>query len=1289
MGNRGVYTGVFIVLFLLAGSMSLAGETAEGVFVSDSLESIIQEKGEARVIVMMKDREELAETGAGVRAQLNEEFEQRIKSDAISAVGKDRVEHEFRSFNGFAASINEDELASLQDNKYIKGIYADQKVHAFLSDSTQIIDAVDVWPLQYQGINLTGSGQTICIIDTGVDYTHPDLGGCFGAGCKVIDGFDLVDGGEPMDDNGHGTHVAGIAAANGILRGVAPDANILAVKALDQYGDGFLIDIEIGIEGCIYYADIYNISVITMSLGTDPPFVYDDYCDNLDSNPPLAEAINAAYDANITVVVATGNDFLSQYISSPACIANATPISATNKDDTIAGYANRNWMVQLMAPGTSIMSTYPGYGYASMDGTSMATPHVSGVIALLQQYYRAHEGEYTLPFYLEFAMGNSGIQIPDGGTGNTFTRINAFEALLVFGLDLDQDGIADDQDNCMSVANPDQSDSDGDGIGDACEPDNDDDGIIDDLDNCPYTYNPDQADTDGDGIGDACDIDLDEDGVIDDDDNCPADYNPGQADEDGDGFGDVCDNCPADINPNQADSDNDTVGDVCDNCVDFENTDQADADTDGIGDVCDNCINDANPNQEDTDGDLIGDACDACVNDSDNDIDQDGVCGDVDNCVDIPNPDQLDNDGDGLGNECDNCPDDANPDQTDTDQDGVGDLCEPDDDNDGVIDDDDNCQLVYNPDQTDTDNDGLGDACDNCELVYNPTQSDIDGDNVGNACDNCMLEPNSDQSNNDGDDLGDACDNCIYDDNPDQLDTDNDDVGNACDNCLDSSNPNQEDGDGDLIGDVCDDCANDPDNDIDQDGICGDEDNCPNDENEFQEDDDFDDIGDVCDACPDDTLNDADSDGICGNDDYLLYDGSYVVYNDASGSVYVTVSGSVELNQQFSGMMDVVFMIASDTIMEFVYDFATKTVLNLAEVEITAGIDANESSFAVIEGIDLTLSDTTKTVYLDVSNNPDNQICIKDMEIASVSEISADCNAENEFPIICDGVPASGYTCTLVEEDSKYKIEGMVHSGMMEFSSTIDPTPTPVTDNPGGGGGGGGGRRRLLCTPEWECTDWSGCINSYKRRTCEDKNECNTDDSPSTEERCVSITAAAAGISAQEALPEETIEQEDQEGSAQAQVEEQAQQSVEQTTAESDATAQDSGRGLLEITGAFFANAGKPGSMPSWLYLLLLILLIAIVVGIVVVSRRIVTQTVVVGVGDREKNKQPNAAAVPAKPKRYSQKSLKKLESYVEKALKEGKNESRILSSLEKVGWDKQTVQRVIQSKSSEFYKED
>jgi len=194
-------------------------------------------------------------------------------------------------------------------------------------------------------------------------------------------------------------------------------------------------------------------------------------------------------------------------------------------------------------------------------------------------------------------------------TSGGITRTDTL-GIVISETDNDNDGVADVDDNCSTISNTDQTDTDGDNIGDACDPDDDNDGVLDVDDNCSIVSNPVQADADIDGIGDACDPDDDNDDVVDVNDNCPYTNNSDQNDTDGDGVGNVCDTCSTISNADQTDADGDGVGDVCDNCQLITNADQLDIDGDGVGDSCDNCPVVSNADQSDTDGDSIGDVCD-------------------------------------------------------------------------------------------------------------------------------------------------------------------------------------------------------------------------------------------------------------------------------------------------------------------------------------------------------------------------------------------------------------------------------------------------------------------------------------------------------------------------------------------------------------------------------------------------------------------------------------------------------------------------------------------------------
>ncbi|MEB3196428.1 MAG: S8 family peptidase [Candidatus Sericytochromatia bacterium] len=212
-----------------------------------------------------------------------------------------------------------------------------------------------------------GSRDTrIAIIDTGIDYTHPDLAD------HVVKGPDFVNGDDdPMDDNTHGTHCAGIAGAsaeNGIgVAGVAPGATLMAVKVMDKQGTGEVANI---CKGIVWAAD-QGAHVISVSLGGR-------------GGPEAKQAaVDYARSKGALVVAAMGNDgqFLAFY---PAANKGVFAVGATTQQDTRADFSNMGVWMSVTAPGHKILSTVLRGGYWALSGTSMATPHVAGLAALVK-----------------------------------------------------------------------------------------------------------------------------------------------------------------------------------------------------------------------------------------------------------------------------------------------------------------------------------------------------------------------------------------------------------------------------------------------------------------------------------------------------------------------------------------------------------------------------------------------------------------------------------------------------------------------------------------------------------------------------------------------------------------------------------------------------------------------------------------------------------------------------------------------------------------------------------------
>jgi subtilisin family serine protease len=392
-----------------------------------------------------------------------------------------RIVHDYNNMESVSVKIDGKNVSKLASLGNLIRVYEDKKVKALLHDSAPLIYADQVW---IEGF--TGKDVKVCVVDTGVDYTHAALGSCsplitngnvesyilqsshpyqasynhtwtitkpgytkisvhfvnisldngydfiyikdkdnnivqsftgnykdvwsvsvpgdtikinlvsdwymclygfyidkvingsvsFGFdNCKkVIAGYDFVNNdNDPMDDNNHGTHVAGIISSdNSYSRGIANGTKIMAAKVLDANGEGSDSNAMAGIDWCISN----GAKIISMSLGGS-----DNYTGTCDDEV-LSQAVNSAVDNGVFVIVAAGNS--GQYgLNPPACASKALAVGAVDKNKSVVGFSSKGSELDIVAPGYTINSTLPNNKWNKFSGTSMAAPHVSGVAALM------------------------------------------------------------------------------------------------------------------------------------------------------------------------------------------------------------------------------------------------------------------------------------------------------------------------------------------------------------------------------------------------------------------------------------------------------------------------------------------------------------------------------------------------------------------------------------------------------------------------------------------------------------------------------------------------------------------------------------------------------------------------------------------------------------------------------------------------------------------------------------------------------------------------------------------
>src|SRR4051794_1515509 len=306
------------------------------------------------------------------------------------------------AIKGFAAKLSPGQLKKLEADPDVAFVSRDQTVQAVGTTSLLAGDSAPT------GVRRIGAATTstvhqpanvsVAVIDTGVDLSHPDL--------NAVSGTNCVGSGAAQDDNGHGSHVAGtIGAKNNAsgVEGVAPGTPIYAVKVLNSQGSGTWSQVICGIDWVRGNASADNIKVANMSLGGSGS--NDNNCGNTNSDA-LHKAICAATNAGVTFSIAAGNSGANEATSTPAAYPEVLTVTAVSDSDGLAGATGgaptcrsgdaddrcatfSNYATTaagqahtIAGPGTCIRSTARGGGYATMSGTSMASPHLAGAVAL-------------------------------------------------------------------------------------------------------------------------------------------------------------------------------------------------------------------------------------------------------------------------------------------------------------------------------------------------------------------------------------------------------------------------------------------------------------------------------------------------------------------------------------------------------------------------------------------------------------------------------------------------------------------------------------------------------------------------------------------------------------------------------------------------------------------------------------------------------------------------------------------------------------------------------------------
>lgn len=439
---------LLLALFLALGLFILFSNLNSHNIIAkeDKVDKEVKEKLEKQptvpvIVTLKKDLSEKTKKVKNKAALENEKIKNKdIEAEVLSSLSENdfNVDLQYDNIAAFSGFVSQSGLKKLEDNPYVEQVEEDRIYYETLAEAHPLIDA-DTAQSTY---GVDGSGTAVCVVDSGVDYNHADLGGGGFPNAKVIGGYDFQNSdADPLDDQTHGTHVSGIVASdNGTDPGIASGASIVAAKVLNASGSTTGSILLAGIDWCVSNKDSFSspIVAINISIGDGGEYNAPSSCDA----GSIGLSITAAKEAGIATFVSSGNDGHSNGISYPACASDAISVGAvydanvgsrswsagctdsTTSADMVACASNSDEILDILAPGSIITAPLKGGGQTNKNGTSMASPMAAGAAALIKE-----ENPSISPEQIRCALKQSPTIPTDSKSGLSHARIDIDHAM--------------------------------------------------------------------------------------------------------------------------------------------------------------------------------------------------------------------------------------------------------------------------------------------------------------------------------------------------------------------------------------------------------------------------------------------------------------------------------------------------------------------------------------------------------------------------------------------------------------------------------------------------------------------------------------------------------------------------------------------------------------------------------------------------------------------------------------------------------------------------------------------